>query len=328
MEKHLNVLDLFCGAGGLSCGFKQEGFNIILGIDHNQRAMETFLENHKDSKTLCGDITQMNSKTILDKIENKPIDVIIGGPPCQGFSMAGKRQPNDPRNSLFMEYLRMVKSLSPKIFLMENVKGLLSMKNEEGINVIDIILNEFNKLKDYEVSLYKVNTANFGVPQRRQRIFIIGVKGGINFSFPSPTHSREKDSGLKKWVGIESILLKKSQVPRKYFYSDKLIRGFKRREIQNKKRGVGFGWQINENLDIPSYTISARYWKDGAESLIKYNEKDIRMLTPQECAAVQSFPKSYIFKGSEKEVYTQIGNAVPPHMASIIAKSIKSALLS
>jgi DNA (cytosine-5)-methyltransferase 1 len=238
--------------------------------------------------------------------------------------MAGKRQPNDPRNSLFMEYLRIVKDIRPKVFLMENVKGLLSMKNESGIKVIDIILEEFGKLKEYDVELHQVNAANYGVPQRRQRIFIIGVKKGIDFSFPLPTHSKN-DSKLKEWIGVGEVILDKNKVPEKYFYSDKLIRGFKRRAITNKKKGVGFGWQINKP-NVPSYTISARYWKDGAESLIKYDEETIRMLTPEECALVQSFPKSYVFKGNEQEIYTQIGNAVPPLMAKSIAKSIKTAI--
>jgi len=323
MKGELNVIDMFCGAGGLSCGFQKAGFKILLGIDHNARAIDTFVANHKGSQVLCGDITKMSSAEIVNKIQNNSVDVIIGGPPCQGFSMAGKRQPNDPRNSLFMEYLRVVRDLKPKVFVMENVKGLLSMKNEKGIKVIDIILDEFYKLKDYEVNLYKVNAADYGVPQRRQRIFIIGVKKGLPFLFPNPTHSKYGDNRLKKWIGLRKVILNKSEVPEKYFYSKKLINGFKRREIINKKRGVGFGWQINSNLDMPSYTLSARYWKDGAESLIKYNEKEIRMLTPEECAVIQSFPKNYLFKGNERERYTQIGNAVPPQLALNIAEAIK-----
>ena len=325
MSGDVRVIDLFCGAGGLSTGFTKAGFKVSIGIDSNKKAIETFLANHKESQALCGDMTKITSEEILTKIGDKSVDVIIGGPPCQGFSMAGKRQLNDPRNSLFMEYLRIVKEIEPKMFLMENVKGLLSMKNEKGIKVIDIILNEFNKLKDYNIDLYKINVADYGVPQRRQRIFIIGVKKGINFSFPSPTHSKNNIK-LKEWIGIGKIILNKSEVPKKYFYSDKLIRGFKRRENINKRKGVGFGWQINK-LDVPSYTISARYWKDGAESLIKYSERDIRMLTPKECASVQSFPKNYVFKGNEREIYTQIGNAVPPLMAEKIARTIKSALV-
>lgn len=325
MKKRLTVLDLFCGAGGLSTGFLAEDFEVVMGIDNNEKAISTFSKNHPKSKAICGDMREINGKKILEETNLKEIDVVVGGPPCQGFSMAGKRQPNDPRNSLFREYLRIVKELKPKVFIMENVRGLMSMKDEKGKKVIDIILNEFSNIKGYNLKLNVVNTADYGVPQRRQRIFITGIKKNYSFDFPKKTHSKNKDNGLRKWVGIKEVLIKKEKVPEKYFYSKKLINGFKRREKINEKKRVGFGWQFNK-LDQPSYTISARYWKDGAESLIKYDEQCIRMLTPEECALVQSFPKGYKFEGGEKDVYTQIGNAVPPKMAQALAKSIKSAL--
>lgn len=326
MKKELNVIDLFCGAGGLSTGFKEADFNILLGIDHDKKAIQTFIANHLGTQTISDDMTKIKIEEIKEKINNQEIDVIIGGPPCQGFSMAGKRQPNDPRNSLFKEYLRIVRELKPKAFVMENVRGLLSMKNEKGKKVIEIILDEFGKMPEYSVICHGVNTADYGVPQRRQRIFIIGVNKKYNFIFPKATHSKYPEkTGLKRWIGIGEVLLKQNQIDDKYFYSTKLINGFLRREKINRKKGVGFGWQFN-NLTEPSYTISARYWKDGAESLIKYDERTIRMLTPLECARVQSFPSNYVFKGGEKDIYFQIGNAVPPAMAKTIAKSIKSAL--
>lgn len=326
MKRGLNVIDLFCGAGGLSTGFSRAGFNVVVGVDSNERAIETFLANHSESQAILGDVTKLSSRDILEKTGLEKIDVIIGGPPCQGFSMAGKRRPNDPRNSLFREYLRIVRELKPDCFVMENVRGILSMKNESGKSVIDIILEEFRRLNYYDVELHSVNTANYGVPQRRQRIFIIGVKRGYSFTFPYRTHSNKtSDNHLRPWKGIRDIILDRKKVPSKYFYSGKLINGFLRREKKNKKRGMGFGWQFNKP-DSPSYTISARYWKDGAESLIRYDEHNIRMLTPKECAAIQSFPKNYVFKGSEKETYMQIGNAVPPLMAENIALSIKKTL--
>lgn len=325
MSRELKIIDLFCGAGGLSSGFQLAGFKTILGVDNNARAIETFLANHTHSKAICNDMRNVTAQEIINKMEKQSVDVIVGGPPCQGFSMAGNRDPNDPRNSMFKEYVKVVDAIRPKIFVMENVRGLLSMKNKRGENIIDIIMNEFNKLKDYDVKYYPVNSADYGVPQRRRRVFIIGVKRGYSFKFPDKTHSKESEEGLKRWVGVGEVILKRKDIPEKYFYSEKLIKGFLRRERENKKKGVGFGWQFNK-LDQPSYTLSARYWKDGAESLIKYDESTIRMLTPVECALIQSFPKNYVFKGNEREVYTQVGNAVPPLMAAAIAKSIKSAL--
>jgi len=326
MKRGMTVVDLFCGAGGLSTGFRRAGFQTVLGIDKDKKAVETFIANHPESRAIQGDMTQIKGSEILKEAGVNKIDVIVGGPPCQGFSMAGKRRPNDPRNSLFREYLRLVNELRPRAFIMENVKGLLSMRNHQNEKVIDIILKEFRKMKEYDVQLFPVNTADYGVPQKRQRIFIVGIRRGYTFTFPLKTHSKDpSETGLKKWAPLKSVVLEKEKVPAKYFYSDKLIKGFRRRERENEKRGLGFGWQFND-LESPSYTISARYWKDGAESLIAYKDKKIRMLTPKECAAVQSFPRGYNFKGSERDVYIQIGNAVPPLMAERIAGSLKEAL--
>ena len=328
MKKKFNVVDIFCGASGLSTGFSKEEFNVLLGVDFFDSALKTFEKNHSNSQTLNKDIQKVTGKEIKKIIGNKKIDIIIGGPPCQGFSMAGKRQPNDPRNSLFMEYVRLVGELNPEIFIMENVRGLLSMKNEKGELVKDIILNEFKKIKKYKIELHRVNTANYGIPQKRNRIFIIGFKKKYNFKFPKETHNQKGENGLKKWVGLKGILQKREKVDKKYFYSQKLIDGFLRREKMNKKRKVGFGWQFL-NPDEPSCTISARYYKDGAEALVKYDdsfkEGSIRRLTPKECASIQSFPKSFKFEGSDNEIYQQIGNAVPPKMAQAIAKAIKKA---
>jgi len=333
MKKGLNTIDLFSGAGGLSCGFEQAGFNILLGTDNNKTALETFKLNHPDSKILLGDISEISTKDILKTIDHQKIDVIIGGPPCQGFSLAGDRDPKDPRNSLFKEYLRIVKEIKPKVFIMENVRGILSMKNDSGQKVIDIILGEFKKLSDYNVEIFQVNSADYGVPQRRKRMFLIGISKGHKFQFPHPTHSETGFSPdgkkIKKWIGVKNILKTKSQIDKKYFYSKKLISGFLRREKENSKKGIGFGWQFLRE-DYPSFTISARYYKDGAEALIRYNntykEGSIRKLTWQECALIQSFPKNFIFSGNERDIYNQIGNAVPPKMAKIIALSLQAVL--
>ncbi len=321
-----NIIDLFCGAGGMSYGFEKAGFDVLLGIDSDKNAIETFNSNHKNSKGLCRDIQSLSVSEIKKLTKNQKIDVIVGGPPCQGFSMAGKRRPNDPRNSLFREYLRIVKGLKPKMFIMENVRGLLSMKNERNEKVIEIILKEFYKI-GYNAKVHKVNTADYGVPQKRYRIFIIGTKKNLqlDFSFPDKTHSKDglskEGEKLRLWNNVKKILTDKTNADEKLFYSAKLIEGFKKRERNNKKRNIGFGWSFL-NPEEPSYTISARYWKDGAEALVKYDDKTIRMLSAEECALIQSFPKNYKFKGNKKDIYTQIGNAVPPLMAERIAKSV------
>lgn len=325
-----NAIDLFCGAGGLSSGFFKAGINILLGVDSNEKAIETFKINHKEAKSYSDDIRNLTLGKLKRLCEKKKIHLVIGGPPCQGFSMAGKRKPSDPRNSLFKEYIRIVEGIKPDMCLMENVRGLLSMITPKKRKVIDVILDEFRMLK-YDANCYSINTADYGVPQKRHRIFIIAKRKKISFNFPEPSYSSngKNNAGkkVKKWKSIRNILASKSNVEAKYFYSDRLIKGFKRRETKNKERGMGFGWKFL-NPEEPSYTISARYYKDGAEALIRYSNNEIRMLTPEECALIQTFPKSYKFQGGKINQYKQVGNAVPPLMGFVIGKAIKESLIN
>jgi len=327
-EKPFTVVDLFCGAGGLSEGFRQAGFDILLGIEADATAAATYQKNNPGTQLIVKDIRTVSTKEIRKMIKNRKVNVIVGGPPCQGFSMAGRRIPSDPRNSLFREYIRIVNVVRPSVCIMENVRGLLSMKTPHGARVIDVILTEFSNA-GYIPRLHSINTADYGIPQRRYRIFIIATKEGIKFEFPKPTHSEKglaKDGRrLKVWKGIRGILRAPEKVDRDYYYSEKLIRGFRRREKANKLRGLGFGWSFL-NPDKPSYTISARYYKDGAEALVKYSDDNIRMLTENECAGIQTFPRTYKFFGSSRSMYRQIGNAVPPKMAGIIAREVSAAL--
>lgn len=311
MKKSVNVLDLFCGAGGLSEGFQQAGFNVILGIDNDESALRTFKLNHPKSEILKKDVSKIIKKDIISKIGNKKINLIIGGPPCQGFSLAGRRNPNDPRNFLIKKFLRIVSLVKPEIFVIENVQGLKSMKNDKGKLVLDEIKKTCEKMK-YNFQFHILNAEEYGVPQKRKRIFIIGSLKPFDILL----EKSEK-------IPIKEILLKKEDVSEKYFYSQRLIKGFKRRERINKKLKRGFGWRFL-NPEDTSYTISARYYKDGAEALIKYSEDEIRKLTLQEIAIIQSFPKTYKFEEGIIKTYKQIGNAVPPKLSFAIAKSIKN----
>jgi len=314
-DSQLKVVDVFCGAGGLSTGFKQAGFNIILGMDFDKNALQTYKHNHPETIVVNDDITTVKEKDLKNLVGYNNVDMVIGGPPCQGFSLAGRRDPKDPRNSLFMDFLRIVEILNPKIFVMENVPGLLSMKTSNGQSVFEIIESESQK-RGYKIKRYLLNAAEYGVPQKRKRIFLIGSKNGeINLLLSKKSKIR----------GVNTILIEKEKIPKTYFYSEKMIRGFKRREKINKKLGRGFGWRFLDPSE-PSYTISARYGKDGAEALIKYSDKEIRKLTEEECALIQSFPRKYKFLGSKSSKYRQIGNAVPPKLAFNVAKAIKQAI--
>ena len=176
----MKIIDLFAGCGGLSTGFEMAGNEVLLAVEKDEWASETYKKNHGGTKVITEDITQItNLDELLDR--NKvEIDGIIGGPPCQGFSLSGNRDPKDPRNSLFMEFVRFVRHYKPKFFVMENVTGLLSMKTKDKRNVKDVILEEFHDA-GYNVDVYTVNAAEFGVPQSRIRVVFIGVRNDIPY---------------------------------------------------------------------------------------------------------------------------------------------------
>lgn len=197
--KNLNVISLFSGAGGMDLGFKKAGFNILWANDFDTDAVKTYTRNIGNHIVL-GDITSINSKDILSN--NKDIDVIIGGFPCQGFSIANtKRNMKDSRNFLYLELLRIIKDKQPKFFVAENVKGLLSIKKGA---VIEVILDDFRSL-GYKVDFKVLNSADFGVPQFRERIVIIGNRLGLENKFPIPTHSNFNDK-LSPYISTKDAI--------------------------------------------------------------------------------------------------------------------------
>lgn len=184
MEEEINTVDLFCGAGGLSLGFDRQGFNAVVASDYQKDTLNTYKENFPDTTTVKKDIRELKASELLEAsgYDKEDIDAIIGGPPCKGFSMAGERDPDDPRNSLFEEYIRIVSKIEPRVVVMENVKGILSM--EDGAYA-DKILQELRKL-GYTVKYQVLNSADYGVPETRERVIWIGFKNGEEVSFPEP----------------------------------------------------------------------------------------------------------------------------------------------
>lgn len=175
-----NIIDLFAGCGGLSTGFELAGFNIPLAVEKDDWASETYKANHVGTKVITEDITQVLDLDSLLPDKNIEIDGIIGGPPCQGFSLSGNRDKKDPRNSLFMEFVRFVKHFNPRFFVMENVTGILSMETKSGELVKNVILDEYDKA-GYNVEIFILNAAEFGVPQSRMRVFFIGLRKDIPY---------------------------------------------------------------------------------------------------------------------------------------------------
>lgn len=195
-KKEYSFIDLFAGAGGFGLGFILSGhFEPLCSVERDLWAVNTLRRNNSHL-IIHADITKISTKKQILSICDKKPDVIIGGPPCQGFSVAGKGDKNDPRNSLFKYFVKWVAALQPKVFVMENVTGILARKNAGGEDVVDIIKKAFS-LKGYYCQVWTLNAADYGVPQMRQRIFIVGNKYGKNIDAPKKTHSLGAEKGLK-----------------------------------------------------------------------------------------------------------------------------------
>lgn len=336
-----NVLDLFCGCGGMSLGFEQAGFSVLLGIDIWEDALKTYQFNRKGAKTLCADMSDLKGEDVAKIIGNTSVDVIIGGPPCQGFSIAGKRIIEDERNKLYKGFVRMVEYFKPRAFVMENVPNILTIG---GGAIRDAIVADFSALGyivDYKVLL----ASDYGVPQNRKRAVFVGLNNGDHFSFPKPftttkVTSEEALSDLPEHSlndGAEYPLLPKSDyqelmrlhstaiynhqttahnqktidiislVPDGGNYKDLPI------ELQETRK-VHIAW-TRLNSKKPSFTIDT-----GHRHHFHYIYN--RIPTARESARIQSFPDNFIFVCSRTSQLKQIGNAVPPLLGKAIAKTL------
>jgi len=310
---------LFCGCGGFSHGFQNAGHKIVVGNDIWEDALETYKINHPKSYRLLGDIRDTSVKDALYKeVKNTKIDIMIGGPPCQAYSLAGRRDSNDPRAHLFKEYLSIVKKISPDYVLMENVKGILSMKIGEEY-VKDTIVSELEGL-GYTVEYRLCNTANYGVPQKRERVIFAGSKKGVKpYEFPEETHS------IDNWMTIFEAINKYEDLAENPEISH--IFTNHGAEFLNKIRTTAIGTNVLGTYsdafyrcppDEPSRTV-----KENHGSVFIHYSKD-RVMTPRELAALQSFGDNFLFFGKKSSVLKQIGNAVPPKFAENLAKFFNS----
>jgi DNA (cytosine-5)-methyltransferase 1 len=320
-SKQLTVIDLFCGCGGMSKGLTDAGLKIIAGIDIWDKAVASYNQNF-DHKAYCEDLTQLPPERFneLYNKENKEVDIVVGGPPCQSFSIAGKRDKNDPRNALFMEYVKYLDYFKPRAFIMENVIGMLSKKTAKGENVIDIIMEQLNR--NYNCIINKLYASDFEVPQNRRRVIIIGIRKDLQ-RIPLPPQPVIQQIAAR--IPVRDILIPRKDVDPSYFLSEKALQGIINKKEKSKSKGAGFGAQMLD-MDKPSYTIPARYWKDGYDALVKYSDTEIRRLTILELKRIQSFPDDYKISGSKKDIIMQIGNAVPCRFAYHLGKYIINTL--
>jgi DNA (cytosine-5)-methyltransferase 1 len=307
-KSRLTVLDLFCGCGGFTKGLSNAGLNVVAGIDFWETAIASYQQNH-DHIGICDDITKLSPELFIEKYKVVcKIDMIVGGPPCQGFSSMGNRDPSDPRNSLFIEFVKYVYYFLPKCFVMENVVGILSAKTTNNESVIDIIMNSLSL--SYDCRIFKMTASNYDVPQERNRIFIIGIRKNISVS---PTKPPETSKYNK--IPVKTILIPKKNVEPDYFLSELAVK--------NILSGTKVYGTTIINPDKPCNTILAGYGKSGGySSLVKYSETEIRKLTILELKRIQTFPDDYKIEGTYAEISKQIGNAVPCNLAYHIGEHI------
>lgn len=327
----MNYIDLFSGAGGFSLGFKNAGFKNIFSLDSNKDFNNTYKFNFPKNVLIEKEIQKLTSSEIKKLVNKKKIDVIIGGPPCQGFSIAGnagRKFLNDPRNSLFKEFARIVCVVKPKIFVMENVARLYT--HNKGLTKKEII-NTFNKL-GHTVDCKLLCSADYGVPQIRNRVIFIGNKLNLKNKFPNKKVHKHtsikhaindlpklKNGEISKIPNHQAMNHKKDMLHKMSFVKD----GGNRNQIPKAIRPLS--GDVRKYIKYNSRQASICVTGD-MRKVFHYSQN--RALTVRELARIQSFPDNFIFHGNKISQQQQVGNAVPPLMASEIALSIKEMLNS
>ena len=344
-KKHIKVLDIFSGCGGLSFGFLKQGYEVVAGIDHWEDSVKTFEYNHNGAKGIVADLGNFKPEIFN---EFMGVDVVVGGPPCQGFSISGKRNPNDPRNNLYKGFVKTVAHLNPKAFILENVPNLVSMDSGK---IKDQIIKDFSNL-GYDVKYKIMLASDYGVPQNRRRVVFVGVKGVNSYNFPSG-----KTVDLKLKITTKDAI---SDLP-----DDSVVDGSKNKikpknDYQTKMRANAtkvFNHQITNHdqktIDTIALVPDGKNYKSLPEHLKNTRKVNIawtryssskpsltidtghrhhfhykynRVPTVRESARLQSFPDDFVFLGSKTSQYKQVGNAVPPLMAEAIAEELKKIL--
>ena len=327
------AIDLFSGAGGLSLGLNMAGWDVRVALEYDATAVETHRKNMPDVLHICDDIRDVDLSSFREKI-----DLVAGGPPCQPFSVSGKQLGSSDVRDMVPEFVRAVREIQPKAFLMENVSGLTSSR---FLPYLEDRLSELESL-GYLVSWKVLNAADFGVPQNRKRLFVIGTPKDVPFNFPEPTHG----PGLKNKYATVTEALKGCPI-------DEINRAkvaFAKNPILRKSPFAGMllnGKGRPLNLKGPAHTIPASaggnrtHILDPKGILTEYHKQLLAggsprlgevpgctRLTVRQSARLQTFPDWFEFLGSRNQRYSQIGNAVPPDFAAIVAAKLIRTLLA
>lgn len=341
--KKYTFIDVFSGCGGLSCGLELAGMKCLLGIDFNKDAIETFKLNHKDAEAFCGDVRDLSSKKIRELTKGAEIDFVVGGPPCQGFSTVGKGESDDPRNFLFLEFVRIVREVKPKGILIENVTGLLAEKNKKVLAKIFSIFQDLG----YELDARVLSADEYGVAEKRRRTIIVGTKKGYGFAFPVATHGARAGKPLKTVKDAFASITKTAS------HNDPSLAEIKnpleKERLKHIPEGCGIRYKADEEKYLPKELRFNIDWDELAEGRFRqtklqrlawnkqsftiltsrsmyYHPVECRYLTPREAAAIQSFPSGFKFYGSATSVFKQVGNAVPVDLARALGSSIITCL--
>lgn len=348
MKKSKKIIDLFCGVGGFSLGFEMAGFETVFAIDHWADAVKTYNYNRKKEIATTLDIHDLTSEALKELNQKYEIVGVIGGPPCQGFSTVGTRRIDDERNHLYLEYYRVVKELRPKFFVIENVKGLLTLN--KGMFKQDI-MERFGSLGYTITEPQVLNASNYGVPQFRERVFFVGVLDS-HFKFPNPfDYTVSTSDALSDLPSLDNMKEHYETYPyyeepnndyQKLMTKDSLLitnHNFTNHTEQTINiismvpDGGGIKdlppeyWDIRKynkafqrmNSQLPSHTIDT-----GHRNYFHYKEN--RVPSVRECARIQSFPDDFEFIGTKSSQYRQVGNAVPPLLGKAIAEQLNKIL--
>lgn len=354
--KKYNIVDLFAGVGGLSYGFSNlPQFNIVVANEIEKDISIAYKLNHPNVNMLNCDINDLTEEILAEALDGKKVDIVVGGPPCQSYSTLGKRRMDD-RANLFMQYKRVLKILQPKAFVFENVVGILSMNKGQLFKQIQA---EFGEL-DYDLQYKVLDAVNFGVPQHRERVFLVGFKGNNNFIYPQPTHGE----GLKPYVTLKDAigdlpLLKNGEKKNKYAGGItneflQFVRSNSNDTVEehcapkNGKHLVRIMETLKDGQsknDLPEdirpksgygNTYAKLWWEKPSTTITRnfacpsssrcVHPRDSRAMSIREGARLQSFPDDYKFYGSNGMKRLEIGNAVPPLLSMAIAKQVLEAL--